>query len=183
MRTVIYKRVTLFTLIFGLISGIISSFFGTEVDEYGSWLISFYKNNNTELWLKAIFSGPFFVFAVFILGFFIFGYLFVYPVNFYYTYTFGFLITSSVMCYGSESVISIALKLPAIVSTCFFLIMESVYALQFSSDIFSSSGYRDFRDKTSQYMGQGFCYVMFSVATTVYDAVLVPKILNLLVSF
>ena len=116
MRIIIYKKAAIFTLIFGFISGFLTSYFSGEetAADYGSWIQSFYQCEEMELLLKSVFSGPVFVFATFILGLFVFGYLFVYPVSFYWAYTFGFLITSSVICFGKESVFPIILKLPTL---------------------------------------------------------------------
>ncbi len=181
MRIFIYKKVATVTLIFGFVSGIfVSALSGSEItDAYGSWIQSFYNCESTELWLKAVFSGPFFVFAVFLSGLFIFGYLFVYPVGFYYSYTFGFLLTSSFMCFGKESLVPILFKLPAVAATCFLLWSESTAAVKFSTEFLFGSGHRSVRSKTSKYLAQGLVYMLFSGAILVYETVLIPKIFNL----
>ncbi len=185
MRIIIYKKTAIFTLIFGFISGFLTSYFSGEetASDFGSWIQSFYQCEEIELLLKSVFSGPVFVFATFILGLFVFGYLFVYPVNFYWAYTFGFLITSSVICFGKESVFSIILKSPTIFSTCFFLCLESAEAMKFSTEIFTNTEFKQLRIQTSQYLGKGLSIAVFSLITTAYETFFVPKILNLWVSF
>lgn len=177
MRIIIYKRVALFTLIFGFISGILAVIFSNReiTDMYGSWIMSFYNCEEAELWLKAVFSGPFFVFAAFALGLFVFGYLFVYPVVFYYSYTFGFLLTCAVFCFGKESFLPILMKLPTFFAACFFLCFEAALAVKFSSENFSGLEYKTLRVKTSQYLVQGLGYVIFCVLITVLEVFLCLK--------
>ena len=181
MRIFIYKKVAAITLIAGFISGVFTSVFsGSEItDLYGSWIQSFYHCEDAELWLKAVFSCPFFVFAVFISGLFIFGYLCVYPVCFYYSYTFGFLITSAIICYGKESLIPILFKLPVIAATCFLLWAESTAAVRFSTEILFGSGFKTVRTQTSKYLGQGLLYMLSSAIILVYECLFIPKIFNL----
>ena len=83
------------------------------IESYGAWFPGFYDCGETELWIKSVFCGPIFVFGIFLTGLFIFGHLFVYPVTFYYGYTFGFLITCTIICFGMSGTPYILFRLPS----------------------------------------------------------------------
>ena len=185
MRIIIYKKISASTLILGFIAGFLSSLFSGEEAAigYGAWIHNFYQSEKTELLLKALFSGSFFVFTVFLLGLFIFGYLFVYPTSFYWAYTFGFLITSSLMCFGREAILPIILKLPTVFGTALLLYCEAAEAVKFSTEIFTNTEFKKLRISTSQYIGKGLRFSAFSLVIMIYETFFVPKILNLWVSF
>ena len=185
MRIIIYKKIAAVSLILGFFLGIITSLLSGEetADAYGAWIQSFYRCEEIELLIKSFFSGPFFVFTIFTLGLFIFGYLFIYPTAFYWSYTFGFLITTSFICFGKEAFWSIILKLPSLSATSYFLYKESAIATKFSTEIFTNTEFKELRTQTSQYIGIGLSLAIFSLITAAYETFFVPKILNLWVSF
>ena len=185
MRDIIYSRVAAAALIFGTAAGIFAAIFSeTEIIEaYGAWFPGFYECETCELWTKAAFSGPMFSAAVFIMGLFVFGYIFVLPIVFYYGYTFGFLTVCAVSCFGASVLPDIIFRLPAIAAICWLLCKGATSSIRFSTDAFSGLEFFELRAKTSKYLGQGLSYVILSLFPMVYEAIFVPKILNLWDSF
>lgn len=185
MRDNIYERIAAGALIFGLAAGIFAAIFSeTEtVEAYGAWFSAFYECTETELWIKSAFSGPIFAAAVFVMGLFVFGYIFVYPVGFYYGYTFGFLIACAVNCFGTSVLPEIIFRLPSMAATCWLLCKGTVLSVRFSMDAFAGFEYYELRAKTSKYLGRSLGYVILSLFPMTYEAILVPKILNLWDSF
>ena len=185
MRDVIFVRVAAFALVFGVIAGIFSSSFSEKeiIENYGAWVPGFYDCNETELWVKSVFCGPIFVFGIFLTGLFIFGHLFVYPVAFYYGYTFGFLITCTIICFGMSGTPYILFRLPSMAITSMILCKGSGVAVRFSSETLSGADFFELRTKLSKYLRQGIGYVILSLFPMVYEAIFVPKILILWDSF
>ena len=185
MRDVIYIRIAAVSLIFGAVSGIFSAIFSETniIEAYGAWFPSFYECSETEIWIKAAFNGPFFSAAVFLIGLFIFGYIFVYPISFYYGYTFGFLIVCAIYCFGMSALPEIIFRLPATISTAWLLCKGTALSVKFSSEAFSGLELYELRTKTSKYLSRGFGYVFLSTFPMVYEAIFMQKILNLWDSF
>ena len=185
MRNDFYSKISIAALVLGLVTGVFSGvFYGEEYsDVYGAWLPCFYNCENPELWAKVFFSGPIFTIAVFVIGFFILGYLFVYPIGFYYAYTFGYLFASTVICFGASELIHVILKLPSFAATLWLICKLTSEAVKFSITAFSGLEYYELRVKVSHYLLKGLKCVALSALPLVYDAIFVPKILNLWDSF
>lgn len=185
MRNNYFSKTVIVALMSGLIAGIVSAFFHTEqtTDIYGAWIPIFYQCNSFEIFIKSAFLTEFFIFAVLISGLFIFGYLLILPINYFYGYTVGFVITCALICFGAYAIPFVCLKLPTFAVTMLFLHKISSLATAFSSNILTDSPKEDLRKKTGNYLCIGFLYCIITTAPFVYDSVLVPKILNLWDSF
>ncbi len=185
MRDIFYERVAAAALIFGAAAGVFAAIFSetATVEAYGAWFSGFYECGEFEIWFKSAFSGPIFSAVVFLMGLFVFGYIFVYPVGFYYGYTFGFLIVCAVSCFGTSVLPEIIFRLPSMAAMGLILCKGTALAVRFSSEAFSGLEFFELRAKTSKYMSQGFGYVILSLFPMTYEAIFVPKILNLWDSF
>ncbi len=185
MRDTVYLRIAAVALISGAFSGIISAAVSeTGISEnYGAWFMSFYECTETEIWIKAAYSAPFFAAAIFIAGLFIFGYIFAYPIIFYYGYTFGFLATCTVTCFGASAIPEIVFRLPSMVVTSWILCRNSAISVKFSAEAFSGLEFYELRAKTSKFLWNGLGNVLLSVFPMFYEAILLQKILNLWDSF
>lgn len=185
MRNNIFIKTAFFSIMSGFILGAVFSLYSTEsdIDSFGAWLLSFYNGETFETWIKSAFSTFFFLLAVLLSGAFVFGYLLSLPINFHFGYTFGYLFSSSILCFGRSAVLNLALKVPTLFISAIILSAATADAMNFSLNLFSGYDYKTIRTKTAQYLTKCFIYTALSMLPLIYDAVIIPKILNLWVSF
>lgn len=185
MRNSFFLNLSLFSIISGTLSGCIASLLQTTdvSDVYGAWLRGFYQCEAMELWIKSIFSTVFYPLLIFILGFFIFGYICVLPIIFYHGYTFGFLVTCTVRCFGILSLPNIIVKIPTVFLIACILIKEATLTIKFSSSLLCEPSNENIRKRTSKYLITGMVCMFFSGIPLLYDVFLAPVLLNLWDSF
>ena len=185
MRKNYFSKAVITTLISGILLGAVSVFFHTTstTDLYGAWIPGFYQGEPLEILIKSAFLTVFFTISILITGLFMFGYLFVLPINYYYGYTVGFLSACAIRCFGTYSVPFVVLKLPTVAMMILILHKLSCSSAELSAEILSRSFSEKSCKKTARYLYFGIIYIILTGIPLVYDSALVPKLLNLWDSF
>ena len=108
------------------------------------------------------------------------------PVEYIFGYTMPMVVLAAVqmvICFGASELIHVILKLPSFAATLWLICKLTSEAVKFSITAFSGLEYYELRVKVSHYLLKGLKCVALSALPLVYDAIFVPKILNLWDSF
>lgn len=177
MRENICVKISAAAVIAGIIAGAVSAWLAEDEARQicGEWLSDFYYGD--ELYGKAFFSGPFFVVLTIILGFFILGYLFVFPAAFCFAYSGGFVAASAFCSSGVSAVWDILPRLPSFAVTALLLCPSAASSFRFSFGLSSGFSSEELSVRTGRQIVLCVFLCGLSLLTVFFDGAVMPAIL------